>query len=177
LTVKEFYLILQSDLRGHGISGVRRVILGFFFNMSLRLVLNYRLGAFLAARRNNIASIIILYLKKRQIKNYGCDISYHATIGLNIRFPHPLNIVIGDKVIIEDNNMIWQGVTIGSHGKKGEIMEYPRIKNRVKIYAGAKVLGGITIGDDAIVGANAVVLKNVPNKAIAMGVPSINKMA
>ncbi|ERM80694.1 hypothetical protein P872_21560 [Rhodonellum psychrophilum GCM71 = DSM 17998] len=82
-----------------------------------------------------------------------------------------MGIVIGDKVIIKDNVMIFQQVTFGSHGKKGLIKNYPTIEDGVKIYAGAKIIGGITIGKNAIIGANAVVNIDVPADCVAVGIP------
>lgn len=66
-----------------------------------------------------------------------------------------------------ENCTVYQQVTVGfSHGKR------PVIGNNVTIYAGAKVLGGVTVGDNVIIGANAVVLKDVPNNAIVAGIPA-----
>ena len=84
---------------------------------------------------------------------------------------HPIGIVIGDGVIIKDNVTIFQQVTLGSHGKKGESFSYPIVEEGAKIYAGAKIIGGVVIGKKAIVGANAVVNINVPDHALAVGIP------
>lgn len=67
---------------------------------------------------------------------------------------------------------IYQQVTIGSHGKKGCDRGYPIIGNKVRIYAGAKILGAIKIGDNVIIGANSVVLKDVPANTTVAGVPA-----
>jgi len=101
----------------------------------------------------------------------NCDISYNATIGKNLRLPHPIGIVIGDGVIIKDNVMVFQQVTFGSHGKKNQSLSYPIVENNVKIFAGAKIIGGITIGENAIIGANAVVNIDVPANTKAVGIP------
>ena len=111
-------------------------------------------------------------LKKRQIKKYSCDISYKAQIGKNISFPHPIGIVIGEGSVIEDNVMIWQNVTIGSHGKKDKEMTYPVIRSGVKLYSGCQLLGSIEIGRNAKVGAGSIVLIDVPEDRVAVGVPA-----
>lgn len=59
-----------------------------------------------------------------------------------MKLPHPIGIVIGDGVIIKDNVMVFQQVTFGSHGRKEKEMRYPIIESGVKIYAGAKIIGG-----------------------------------
>jgi len=85
--------------------------------------------------------------------------------------PHPIGVIIGDGVVIKDNVMIFQQVTLGSHGKRTEEMRYPVIESGVKIYAGAKIIGGVTIGENAIIGANSVVNVDVPAGATAVGIP------
>ncbi len=112
-------------------------------------------------------------------KDYSCYISSYAKIG-NVTFPHPTGIVIGAGSVIENNVTLYQQVTIGAKGG-GKGSEYPSLRENVIVYSGAKVLGGITIGRNSIVGANAVVLKNVPDNHIAVGIPAtnhpINKLA
>lgn len=165
----ELFRIIKLDLKSYNKGGLR-IILTLLFNRSLRLILNYRLGNFLQKRRNYIFNIWILYLKKRQLKYYNCDISYEAKIGSNISFPHPLGIVIGTGSIIGNNVKIWQNVTLGSNGKKDK--KYPIISNNVKIYANAQILGNIIIGENAIIGASTLVLKDIPNNKTAVGIPA-----
>lgn len=91
----------------------------------------------------------------------------NSIAGENLFFPHPRNVVIGEDVIIGSNCRIYQGVTIGQ--SKGK---YPHIGDNVIIYPGAKVIGDIRVGDNSIVGANAVVTKNVPTNTIVAGIPA-----
>lgn len=83
------------------------------------------------------------------------------------KFPHPIGIVIVKGVSIGKNCRIFQNVTIGS--KNGKI---PTIGNNVCIYPNSVIFGDITIGDNAIIGAGAVVLKDVPANAIVAGNPA-----
>lgn len=81
--------------------------------------------------------------------------------------------VIHERSKIGDNCEIYQNVTIGGNGKKDSSWpRVPIIKDNVKIYAGACLLGPITIGNNAVIGANAVVLCDVPDDCIAVGVPA-----
>lgn len=83
------------------------------------------------------------------------------------QFPHPQNIVIGAGSIIGSQCTIYQDVTIGqNHGL------YPRIGENVIVYPGAKIIGGIHIGDGAIIGANAVVVTDVPENSVVGGIPA-----
>jgi serine O-acetyltransferase len=135
------------------------------------VLLNYRIGKYLFKSQNFIFRHIGLYYKTRLIIKRHCDISYNASIGKNLRMPHPVGIVIGEGVVIKDDVVIFQQVTLGSDGKNKAHKIYPVIENGVKIYAGAKIIGGVKIGKKAVIGANSVVNINVPSKAIAVGIP------
>ena len=97
----------------------------------------------------------------------GAEINLGTRIGGGLLLPHPNGIVIHPDVIIGPNCLIFQQVTLGS-GERG----VPRIGGHVDIGAGAKILGGISIGDHSKIGANAVVLKDVPPFATAVGIPA-----
>ena len=83
---------------------------------------------------------------------------------------HGMGIVIGETSIIGDNVTIYHGVTLGGVSlEKGK--RHPTIENNVIIGAGAKILGNITIGDNSKIGANSVILKDVPKNSVAVGIP------
>lgn len=162
--------IIQSDLRIFSKGSLIRSLLTIFFNSSFGLLLNYRIGNYLHHRRNYLTNIWILYLKKKQLEIYNCDISYAANLGQNVTFPHPIGIVIGTGCIIKNNVKIWQHVTLGSIGKSE--MTYPTINENVKIYSHAQIIGNVVIGKNSIVGASAVVIRNVPENKTAVGIPA-----
>jgi len=99
------------------------------------------------------------------------DIHPAAQIGHRVFIDHGAGVVIGETAIIGDDVVIYQQVTLGgvntSAGKR-----HPTVGNRVVLGAGAKILGNITLGDDAKIGANSVVVKDVPCCATAVGVPA-----
>lgn len=99
------------------------------------------------------------------------DIHPGATIGRRVFIDHGTGVVIGQTAIIEDDVLIYQGVTLGgvslTAGKR-----HPTIKRGVVIGAGAKILGNITIGENSKVGANSVVVRNVPENSTAIGIPA-----
>ncbi|MES2583326.1 MAG: serine acetyltransferase [Pseudomonadota bacterium] len=97
----------------------------------------------------------------------GADIPINCNIGGGLLIPHPNGIVIHPDAIVGVNCLLFQQVTIGQC--KGGV---PVIGGHVDIGAGAKILGEVAIGDHAIVGANAVVLCNIPPFATAVGVPA-----
>jgi len=100
----------------------------------------------------------------------GIELPCEVTVGKNFRIDHFGGIVISGFASFGDNCVIRDGVTVGLRRVDDPVA--PQIGNNVDIGTGAKVLGGITIGDDVVIGANAVVLEDVPPNSIAVGVPA-----
>ncbi|PPE66995.1 serine O-acetyltransferase [Caldimonas caldifontis] len=102
----------------------------------------------------------------------GIEIHPGATIGRRVFIDHGMGVVIGETAEIGDECTIYQGVTLGGTSLyKGE-KRHPTLGKGVVVSAGAKVLGGFTVGDGARVGSNAVLLKPVPPGATAVGIPA-----
>lgn len=101
----------------------------------------------------------------------GIEIHPGAKIGRRFFIDHGMGVVIGETAEICDDVMMYHQVTLGGTGKEcGK--RHPTIKNGVTIAAGSKILGAITIGENAKIGANSVVLKNVPANATVVGIPA-----
>ena len=100
----------------------------------------------------------------------GVDIHPGATLGKGLFIDHATGVVIGETAEIGDDVTIYHGVTLGGSGNDTG-KRHPTIGDRVTIGAGAKVLGAIKIGDDSRIGANAVVVKEVPSSSVVVGVP------
>ena len=105
---------------------------------------------------------------------FGVFIGPKARIGRRLIIEHFGSIIIHGNTVIGDDCCVRQGVTIGNQNNHAPF-DAPTIGSRVNIGAGAKVLGSIHVGNDVDIGANAVVIKNVPSNHIAVGVPAINK--
>jgi serine O-acetyltransferase len=100
----------------------------------------------------------------------GIEIHPGAKIGGSLFIDHGMGVVIGETTEIGEHCLLFQGVTLGGTGKeRGK--RHPTLGNYVVVGAGAKVLGGITIGDRVKIGANAVVLTSVPPHSTVVGVP------
>jgi len=110
--------------------------------------------------------ILRKYFQRRLYYVYHCDISEVSKIDVSVEFIHPIAVVIGSKVVVEKNCYIYQNVTIGSNFNDNKM---PYIKQGTKISAGAKLIGNITIGQNCIVGANAVITKSVPDNTVVYG--------
>lgn len=107
-----------------------------------------------------------------QISRFFTGIEIHpgAKIGRKLFIDHGMGVVIGETCEIGDNVTIYQGVTLGGTGKeKGK--RHPTVKDNALISSGAKVLGAITIGENAKVGGGSVVLQDVPDNSTVVGIP------
>jgi serine O-acetyltransferase len=100
----------------------------------------------------------------------GIDLPCEATVGRRFRIDHFGGVIVSGDAVLGDDVVIRNGVTIGLRHR--EDPGSPVIGNRVDIGAGAKILGRIRVGDDVIIGANAVVIRDVPANSIAVGVPA-----
>lgn len=116
-------------------------------------------------------AVIHLFFAKLAEGFCGVSIDVGAQIGRRLAIDHSGGIVIHGDAVIGDDCRIRQGVTIGNR-RPDDPLAAPVIGNRVDIGAGAKILGAVRIGDDVRIGANAVVLTDVPCGASAVGVPA-----
>jgi len=108
---------------------------------------------------------------RRYIVKYGIEIPREAKIGYGFWISHYGGIILNGSVVIGNNCNISQGVTIGIGGR-GDKRGNPVIGDNVYIGPGAKVFGKIRIGNNAAIGANAVVTKDVPDNATVGGIPA-----
>lgn len=114
---------------------------------------------------------LALYLQSLISKTFGVDIHPAATVGKGILIDHATGVVIGETAVVGDNVSLLHDVTLGGTGKdRGD--RHPKVGNGVLIAAGAKVLGNITIGEGAKIGAGSVVLRSVKPHSTVVGVPA-----
>ena len=110
----------------------------------------------------------------------GIEIHPAAKIGKNFFIDHGMGVVIGETSEIGDNVTIYHMVTLGgispsiNSDNQRQVKRHPTLKDNVVIGSGAQVLGPITVGENAKVGANAVVTKDVPANAVMVGIPAKN---
>lgn len=138
-----------------------------FTYSGLHAIWNHRIAHFFYRRRwFTIARIV------SQASRFMTGIEIHpgAQIGNRLFIDHGMGVVIGETCEIGDDVVIYQGVTLGGSGKeKGK--RHPTVGDNVVIGSGAKVLGSFKIGDQANIGANSVVLKEVPAGSTVVGIP------
>ena len=102
---------------------------------------------------------------------YGIEIPYTAHVGRRVRIEHQGDIVIHGHASIGDGSVIRQGVTLGNR-RFERPYDAPHLGADVNVGAGAKILGAVSIGDGAQIGANAVVVSDVPAGAVVIGIPA-----
>ncbi len=140
------------------------------FNPRMVPVVLLRLAEYFHGRR---IGLLAKFFSAINVLVFGIEVSPLVEIGGGLFLPHTVGTVIG-AARIGDNCTIMQGVTLGT--SEPEIgftaAARPVVGNGVLIGAGAKVIGGITVGDHAKIGANAVVLRDVPSHSVAVGVPA-----
>ena len=169
--IKKNLTLIKKDLKNHGARTFIRMVFVFLFDTRFRLLLNYRIGYYLRHSNNKILEILSNYYKSKQITKRNCEISYYSELGI-IKFVHPIGIVIGQGVIIEDGVEIYQFVTIGTHGQMNKEFKYPIIRENSKIFTGACIIGEVEIGKGAVIGAHSLVNIDVPQSSLAVGIPA-----
>lgn len=168
----EFFEFVKEDLKHHGGKSFYQKIKVFLFYDSFQLLFNYRLSVLMySSRVPIIPSFIIIVINYVNLIVFSSIISVKAKIGRRCNFKHPIGIVMGEVVIGDDVN-IFQQVTLGSKGVKGQKMAFPKIGNNVTIYAHSVLLGDVVIGNNVIIAANSVVVKNLEEDGIYAGTPA-----
>ncbi|AFY56285.1 serine acetyltransferase [Rivularia sp. PCC 7116] len=157
---------LKEDWIAHGKDWTRP---GF------RAIAVYRFGVWRMTINSKIlrSPFSVLYkMMFRKIRNgYGIEIPFTARLGRRVIIEHQSGIVVHGCSAIGDDSIIRQGVTLGNR-YLDRPMEAPKLGKRVNVGAGAKIFGDISVGDGAAIGANAVVLRDIPDGATAVGIPA-----
>jgi serine O-acetyltransferase len=146
------------------------------FKSNLEVVLTYpgihavwghRLAHVLWLRHWSLAARFVSNLTRALT---GVDIHPGATIGPGLFIDHAVGVVIGETAVVGRDVTIYQGVTLGGTSLEA-IKRHPTVGDRVTVGAGAKLLGAIEIGHDSRIGANAVVVRDVPPNSVVVGIP------
>jgi serine O-acetyltransferase len=169
MTFGEMCALIAEDYRSHGSDWTRPGFRTLFWHRFG----NWRMGVRPKLLR---APLSLLYRWGfRHCRNvYGIEIPYAATIGRGVIVEHQGGIVVHGASVIGDGSIIRQNCTLGLRSLD-RLDEAPIIGKRVNIGAGSVIMGRVTIGDDAAIGANAVVMQDVPAGGLAVGVPAVVK--
>lgn len=111
------------------------------------------------------------WMAYRTRKITGIDIHPAAKIGHGVFIDHGMGLVIGETAVVGDNCVLYHGVTLGANTFE-KVDRHPKLGNNVIVYAGAKIIGPVKIGDHTVIAANAVVVKDAPPYSKLIGVPA-----
>ena len=143
----------------------------------VKAVFFHRIANFFSVAKFNLIARIISQFSRFLT---GIEIHPAAKIGKNLFIDHGMGVVIGETSEIGDNVTIYHMVTLGgispsiNSDNQRQVKRHPTLKDNVVIGSGAQVLGPITVGENAKIGANAVVTKDVPANAVMVGIPAKN---
>ena len=150
------FALIRSDIRAvYGNAGFKSVLKSLL-NPSIHASLLVRL----AGSKNKLVHILSRNLL---IAKHSIDVGYGASIEAGLHLPHPVSIVIGSGSVIGKNLTLYQGCTIGN--KRG----YPTLQDGVTIYPNSVVVGNVTIGAHAVIGANSFVDRSLPPETTYRG--------
>jgi len=170
VVVKKIYRTVKADLHAFlendpSVQSKWDIIL---FSISFKGLFLYRIYHELFKRNHKFLAKVLYYIVKRK---YHMDIHPAAVIEPGIIIDHGFGVVIGETAVVGSGTIIYHGVTLGAR----RVMSGPRhphIGRNVLIGNHASILGNICVGDGARIGANSVVLKDVPEGATAVGIPA-----
>ncbi|KAA8666952.1 serine O-acetyltransferase EpsC [Clostridium sp. MT-14] len=133
----------------------------------IHALIHYRISHFFYKKKFFFIARVISQISRMFT---GIEIHPGAKIGKGLFIDHGMGVVIGETAEVGDNVTLYHGVTLGGTGKDTG-KRHPTIGNNVFIGSGAKILGPIVVGDNVKIGANAVVLKDIPSDCTAVGIP------
>ncbi len=142
-----------------------------------KAVFFHKIANFFAIAKFNLIARIISQFSRFLT---GIEIHPRANIGKNLFIDHGMGVVIGETSEIGDNVTIYHMATLGgispsvNSNEQRNIKRHPTLKDNVVVGSGAQILGPVTVGKNAKIGANAVVTKDVPENAVMVGIPAKN---
>jgi serine O-acetyltransferase len=172
MTTKELKSFIVADFRRMSNSNsIATYFKYMLMNSSFKITFWFRVGSYLKEKRNivhRLMYVIVYFIHKHNQYLTGIQLAFGTSIGKGLFFPHFSCIVISSSSKIGDNCTIFHGVSLGAIRGKGD----PHVGNNVVFATGAKILGNVTIGNDVFVGANSVVVKDIPDNAVVVGIPA-----
>ena len=160
-----FFALIAEDYRTHD----RKLLEPGFLAVAVHRFGNARMGVRSRLLRAPL-SLLYRFLFHRVNRAYGIDLDYTVRLGRRVRIWHHGGMVLGARAIGDDVH-IRHNTTFGVLNRR-DLTAKPIIGNRVDVGVGACILGAVTVGDDAVVGPNSVVLRDVPAGSVVMGIPA-----
>lgn len=142
-------------------------------NPSFKMSFWFRIGTYLMNNKCKLLYYLVFLHYRKIMYKTGIQLPIGTMVGGGLKFYHFGNVVINKKSIIGKNNSIYNGVTIGINlSPVGKKCSPPIIGDNVVLCTGAKVIGNVNVGNNCVIGANAVVTKDIPENSVVAGVPA-----
>lgn len=180
MVMKELWSLVMSDIERYSLVLERPKWMVLFWAQGAQAGLVYRIGHWIYGFKPRAAPLRWLLIVAKALHFIafrlteiltGISIEAEARIGRGLYIGHFGGIIVGADVSLGDHCNLSQGVTLGESGR-GRERGSPQIGDRVFIGPGAMVLGAVSVGDDAVIGANTVVLRDIPIRGVAVGNPA-----
>jgi len=179
MKIRELWHCLMADMVVNKVDTRSRSFLGktkgllylLWFSPNFSCVFWFRINQYLARKQNKFMQYCARRLSVKRVYKFSNDLSMWADIGYGLKLVHISNIVIGRRTVAGKNLTLLNGVTLGEKNISDHGM--PRIGDNVYIGTGAKLLGGITIGNNVVIGALTFCDKSIPANSVAYGNPMI----
>lgn len=160
--------------------GIFRIIKWMILKQGYWVVVLYRIACFVKSNiiLFKLGRFLNRFIISRIAYRFGVVFNLVQEIGQGLYLPHPYNIIIGFGARIGENVTISNGVSLGERihidldDNKDQLKRYPVIEDNVVIYTGVKIVGPVIIGQNSIIGANAVVLDSFPPNSVLVGIPA-----
>lgn len=173
MTWEECKQLIREDLGRSCDSCSKRMAFRYLLtNASFKMTFWFRIGNYLSSNNSGFLLLVVRIHYKRLMYRTGIQLPIGTQVGGGLQFKHFNGIVVNDGAVIGKNATIYNGVTIGENLKPGASGHNPVIDDNVVICTGAKVIGRIRIGRNSIIGANAVVTKDIPEDSVVAGIPA-----
>ena len=166
--------IINCDLyRAAGCSSFAALLKQFFFGESFKYIFWMRVTNYLSKKNVLMKPFFVLsyFILKHYRYKFGIYLPYKTKVGKGFYIGHFGGIVINEHCVIGENCNISHCVTLGV-ANRGSKKGFPEIGNKVYLAPGVKIIGAVKIGNNAAVGANCVVTKDLPDNAVAVGIPA-----
>ncbi len=175
MTLRELRKFLAADqYRYEAGSGAQNFFRQWRRESGFRFTVIMRICTYLRAQYFSRYGLyhLFLWIHRRMQVKYAAYIEFSTSIGPGLYLGHLCFVVTNTRCVIGENCTLSHGVTIGQTNQRSKNPGVPIIGDRVYLGCGAKILGGITIGNDAVVAPNAVVVSDVPARAVVGGIPA-----
>lgn len=171
MNIQRLFFLIKSDLyRYCGNFSLKSFLKNLIANKGFKISLSYRICNYLYSKNKYICFPFQLF--HHFLETFYClELPINTEIDSGLYIGHAFNIVISSKSKIGKNVNLSHDVTIG-YDARGPKKGYPVIEDNVYIASGARIIGNVKIGNNVAIGANAVVTKDLPDNAVAVGVPA-----